>query len=286
MPPLTNAIQVLPPEGNEEEVEDIFASAPGLIFPDDTRNSHGDAGATIVYKSARFGEVELKTADPVGEGERLLFGHYLWNAGIKLAGLVGEEGDHGGEEGLKWRVEGEDVLELGSGVGLVGIVATLAGAKRVVLSDYPAPAGLDNLRQNAARAIPAHLTGAYRIQGHQWGELTSTFAQDNQHAFTRILAADCLWMSHQHLNLVHSILHFMTLDPAGRALVVAGFHTGRETLAAFFDICAEQGLSMEEIYEEDVHGVKKEWVRERTDGATENVTERKQWLVIARLKRA
>lgn len=116
MPPLTNAIQVLPPEGNEEEVEDIFASAPGLIFPDDTRNSHGDAGATIVYKSRRFGEIELKTADPVGEGERLLFGHYLWNAGIKLAGLVGEEDDEG-ENGAKWRIRGEDVLELGSGKG-------------------------------------------------------------------------------------------------------------------------------------------------------------------------
>lgn len=78
----------------------------------------------------------------------------------------------------------------------------------------------------------------------------------------------------------------MTLDPGGRALVVAGFHTGRATLAAFFDICVEQGLEVEEIYEEDVNGVKKEWVRELRDGSTENVTERKQWLVIARLKRA
>lgn len=107
---LTDAIHVIPAE-DSEEVEDIFSSAPGLIFTDDTRNSHGDSGSTIVYKSARFGDIELKTADPEGEAERQLFGQYLWNAGILMAKLIsGEEGGDG-----KWGLKGRKVLELGSG---------------------------------------------------------------------------------------------------------------------------------------------------------------------------
>lgn len=142
MTSLTDFIQVIPLDAHEEP-EDIFASAPGLLYPDDTRNQHGDPGSTIVYKSATFGNIELKTADPKGEGERQLFSHYLWNSGIKLANLISIQ-----EEPI-WAVEGQSVLELGAGetvpttqlewllivaiagVGLVGIVATLADAKEV-----------------------------------------------------------------------------------------------------------------------------------------------------------
>lgn len=108
MASLTDFIQVIPPDDNEEP-EDIFASAPGFLYPDDTRNQHGDPGSTIVYKSPRFGNVELKTADPAGEGERQLFSHYLWNAGIKMANLISDPDEP------HWAVHDESVLELGAG---------------------------------------------------------------------------------------------------------------------------------------------------------------------------
>lgn len=115
MPPLTSFIQVIPSKDTDLDVEDIFACAPGLIFPDDTRNQHGDPGSTIVYQSPRFGDIELTTADPVREEERQLFSHYLWNAGIKLAGLISEVGDVDEGEKWDWSVEGEKVLEFGAG---------------------------------------------------------------------------------------------------------------------------------------------------------------------------
>ena len=108
---LTDLIQIIPPD-IDEEPEDIFAAAPGLIFPDDLRNIHGDPDSTIVYKSARFGDIELRTSDPENEDERKLFGHYLWNAGIKLAELISQE-DHGA-----WSVQGKKVIELGAGMNL------------------------------------------------------------------------------------------------------------------------------------------------------------------------
>ena len=103
---LTDLIHILLPD-RADEPEDIFASAPGLIFTDDLHNTHGDPGSTIIYKSARFGNIELKTADPQLENERRLFSHYLWNAGIQLAELISEEG--------KWTVKAHKVLELGAG---------------------------------------------------------------------------------------------------------------------------------------------------------------------------
>lgn len=112
MPNLTSLIQVIPPD-IDETAEDIFASAPGLIFTDDLRNQHGDPGATIVYKSSRFGNIELKTADPESEHERKLFGHYLWNAGVKMAELIANADGEG--DGAKWSVKGRTVLELGAG---------------------------------------------------------------------------------------------------------------------------------------------------------------------------
>lgn len=105
---MTDLIVVIPPD-DEDDVEDIFAAAPGLIFTDDLRNMHGDDRTTLVYKSKRFGDLELRTAAPESENDRRLFAHYLWNAGIKMAELISEEGS-------PWSVKDERVLELGAGV--------------------------------------------------------------------------------------------------------------------------------------------------------------------------
>ncbi|KAK4948404.1 hypothetical protein LTR10_012938 [Elasticomyces elasticus] len=106
---LVDLVHIIPPD-RDEEPEDIFASAPGLIFTDDTRDHHGDLGSVVVYKSNRFGHIELRTADPDREDERQLFSHYLWNAGIKMAELISDEQD------VRWSVKDEKVLELGAGV--------------------------------------------------------------------------------------------------------------------------------------------------------------------------
>lgn len=117
MPNLTDLVQVIPAT-EEEEPEDFFASAPGFLFTDDLRNQHGDPGSVIVYKNGRFGNLELRTADPEAEDERQLFSHYLWNAAVKLAELMSFEGEDDGDRGAvdaRWSVKGERVLELGAG---------------------------------------------------------------------------------------------------------------------------------------------------------------------------
>jgi hypothetical protein len=123
------------------------------------------------------------------------------------------------------------------------------------------------------------------IHGHLWGDLTSDFATANAHRYTRILAADCLWMLYEHENLAKSMLHFLADSPDAYILCIAGFHTGRAKVAPFFEeVIPQHGLEVEEIYEMDADGVRRPWAKER-DGGREDIGERKKWLVLARIRR-
>ncbi|CAD0090934.1 unnamed protein product, partial [Aureobasidium vineae] len=275
---LTELIREIPTT-EEDSPEDIFASAPGFLFTDDLRNQHGDPGSIIVYKSDRFGDLSLTTADPNGEEERTLFSHYLWNAGILMAERVSGQRLLNDQEKKQWSVQNHSVLELGA----VGITSTLAGANDVCITDYPAQVVLDNLSRNVKHNLPEALASKATVQGHAWGDFSSAFAVSHARKFSRVLAADCFWMPWEHENLAASMLHFLSDSPDARVLAIGGFHTGRAKLAAFFDVAAEKGLEVQEIYEEDAEGVRREWVKEK-DGGRENVTERKKWLTIAILR--
>ncbi len=76
--------------------------------------------------------------------------------------------------------------------------------------------------------------------------------------------------------------HFLKVGEGTRIYVVAGFHTGREKVAAFFDVVGEEGLEVERVGERDADGVEREWRKEREG---EGVMERKKWLVVAVLRR-
>lgn len=126
----------------------LLLPSPG-IFADDLQILHGDDRSTvIVYQPSnpRYPAIELRTADVKGEEQRRKFAHYLWNAGILMAELVGGRPANneavGRDSGVgvdmqreieeercwktgewwtdeaeeeKWKVEGERVLELGAG---------------------------------------------------------------------------------------------------------------------------------------------------------------------------
>ena len=87
----------------------------------------------------------------------------------------------------------------------------------------------------------------------------------------------------QHTNLAQSMLHFLSPAPEARVLVIAGFHTGRARMAPFFEeTVKEEGLEIEEIFEMDANGKRREW---KPDAPEELIGERKKWLVVARIKR-
>jgi predicted nicotinamide N-methyase len=61
-------------------------------------------------------------------------------------------------------VRHQRVCELGAGAGLPSIVATLAGAKKVVVTDYPDEGLIENLRWNAECNLPSEIAGNLDVQ--------------------------------------------------------------------------------------------------------------------------
>lgn len=91
-------------------------------------------------------------------------------------------------------------------------------------------------------------------------------------------------MSHQHSALVASLSLFLERSVSSRIFLVAGLHTGRAVLASFFEIAASSGLVPDEhgISEHSViTGGQRIW---KEDRGSEDSVERKQWLVVTRLK--
>lgn len=278
---LTDKIRLGGPDATDPE--DYLGESLGVIFPDDITNQHGDIDHPVVYLSPRFGDIVLQLADPQGDDNRKLFSHFLWNSGLQIAEFIEDD------DVKDWNVEGMKVLELGAGTGLSGIIAARSGADEVVITDYPAPEVVANIKKNVDKNVEQAgsraATGRSQcwVQGHEWGNLAEDdeFVQEHKGTFDIIIVADCLWMPWQHENLMKSINHFM--KPNGKAWVVAGFHTGRAKMANFFveETLAKHNLRVGSITERDPDGIERQWVFDR---GIEDVTVRKRWLVVSVLK--
>ena len=165
---LTDKIRLSGPEATDPE--DYFGQSLGVIFPDDITNQHGDIDHSVIYLSPRFGEIKLELADPKGDDNRKLFSHFLWNSGLQLAELI--------EEGGEWDVKRKKVLELGAGTGLSGLVAAKSGAESVIITDYPAPEVIVNIKKNVEENLSEGMRigkegspATCLVEGHEWGKL-------------------------------------------------------------------------------------------------------------------
>jgi predicted nicotinamide N-methyase len=308
---LTSRISLTGPP--EEEPEDFLATSLGVIYPDDVTNQHGDAEHGLLYTSPRLPKpLQISLADVTGDEDRRLFGHYLWNASLLLAefiegGTLGLEildsdppvlkslsGSQNAPERLypplsTFNVMSKHVLELGAGTALPSLLSSLLGASEVQVTDYPAPDIISNLKKvvkTNAIAInsPLGIVSPIFVTGHEWGDLSTPFALENQAKYDRVFVCDCLWMPWQHGNLRQSIAWCLKGGEESRVWVIAGMHTGRSKMRTFFDESELRGvgLEVERIWERDCDGRERAWVWDR---GIEDVSERKRWLVVAILRR-
>ncbi|KAN0068826.1 hypothetical protein V8E54_012995 [Elaphomyces granulatus] len=298
---------------DDTDAEDIFTSFLPHLFPDDAPSFHGDPGQHLLYHSPLYGPLEIMVptypiastcqSDSRVEGideSRKLFAHFLWSAAMVVA--VGVEGAAAAAGKAVWSVDGHTVLELGAGTALPSIISILSSAAEVVISDHPSsPAFAGAIDFNIVANVPYSLRSRISAHPHEWGALGDAFSRQNRGRFTRIIAADCLWMKSQHENLVRTMLWFLTPNSTtsdgnvegsfqidGRVWIVAGFHTGRAVIASFFETAVQMGLEIEDIYERDLNAgeeageVRREWVPFREGEGLEN---RKRWCVVAVLRR-
>ncbi|CAZ79467.1 unnamed protein product [Tuber melanosporum] len=260
---LTNTIEELDPR-SESDPATVFEDSLSTIFSD-PRVQHGEPGKYVLYKSEELGDFKLRLADP-DPSNHSLFSHFVWNAALQAAELITT---------AEFNVAGKKVLEVGAGAGLPGIIAVYCDAEETVLSDYPVPEFLSNIQTNLEINLSRSQLARASVIGHEWGQTDDRLCTTRAGAFDKIIAADCLWMESRHDNLAKSVKTLLARD--GELLAIAGFHTGRDKVAGFFDAAERAGLVRVKITEKDVEGAEREWVRDR---GQEDPVERKRWLAI------
>ncbi|BGP25325.1 nicotinamide N-methyltransferase [Rhodotorula toruloides] len=212
-----------------------------------------------------------------------LFAHFVWNSGLRMADALATGRIH---------IEREQVLELGAGAGIPGLIAARMGANRIVLSDYDDPLLITNLRDNIALAFPNSPAVRERIRavGHSWGDPDSLKAildanSPSSSPFPHILLADTIWNSSGHALLLSSLQHLLARTAPARIHICAGFHSGRATVRAFLKKAEKIGFVQRGEWQEigvdgrrrkwgwDVIGDEEEWEEK------ENASERNKWVV-------
>lgn len=153
------------------------------------------------------------------------------------------------------------------------------------MTDYPDPDILANLAHNVA-ALRAQCAVCLDACGLAWGDAAQEAAVRARLGGARsevLLAADVLWVSSQHANLLHSLCALLARTPTARCLVVAGFHTGRLAAARFFDAAAAVGLVPDAaaahggLYERSVLGAERPWMGADDLG---DISERARWVLV------
>ncbi|KAI9599164.1 hypothetical protein BDF19DRAFT_430305 [Syncephalis fuscata] len=139
-------------------------------------------------------------------GAHPLWGHYLWNAARVFADYL--------ETNSATLCHGRRVLELGAGAGLPGIIASLNGAQRVLLTDYPDADLLDNLRINAHNIAPdAVNANQLAVEGYLWGssieqlvattDITNDIVEPGH--FDTIILSDLVFNHTEHRSMLQTV---------------------------------------------------------------------------------
>lgn len=190
-------------------------------------------------------------------------------------------------------VRGKTVLELGAGTGLPGLVACVMGAGKTVITDYPDPHVIDNLKQNLDLALlpstkkerqpnPHYLRSRQSVEvlGLGWGNekeearvlsaASKSQGQDGVGGYDLVLAADVLWVSSAHPLLIQSIRKMLKRDRNARCVLIAGFHTGRPAVRRFFVQLARPDDGNDSSLEQGRQsGIIPDWEEERFGGIWE-----------------
>ncbi|KAJ1663982.1 Protein N-terminal and lysine N-methyltransferase efm7 [Coemansia sp. RSA 1813] len=137
-------------------------------------------------------------------GSHPLWGHYLWNAAKTFANYLDSHKDI---------VRGKSVLELGAAGALPSLISAMNGATRVVITDYPDPDLVGNIKKTVAMNMPQKLEdNSIVIDGFKWGyeiERIGKLSPDNCGAFDVLILCDLVFNHSEHDGLLRSVSQLM-----------------------------------------------------------------------------
>lgn len=142
-------------------------------------------------------------------------GHHLWQASTTIARFL--------EQHLDDLVRSKKVLELGAGAGLPSLLASLHGAEKVVVTDYPDSDLVENLEYNVSTICKGR--GNIEISGYRWGQDTVPLLsflpidETRTSGFDTIILADLLFNHSCHSALLKTLHQTLARTVTARALV-------------------------------------------------------------------
>lgn len=201
-------------------------------------------------------------------GHNPLWGHRLWNAGRVISTYL---------ESQASLIKGKTVLELGAGACLPSLVCAIFGAKTVVVTDFPDPDLIENIRYNIEHSQDPIIVGneidiksVATAEGYLWGanpahliahiapnSSADTATAEGSLGFDILILADLLFNHSEHTKLISTVQQTLSRSPSSKAFVF--FTPYRPWLLekdlAFFDLAREAGFNVEKVLEEMVEKV-------------------------------
>ncbi|KAJ3305468.1 hypothetical protein HDV03_001562 [Kappamyces sp. JEL0829] len=165
--------------------------------------------SVLDYDFAQAGSIQLQEVNITHSA--LDIGQQTWSAGVILADLI-DCGDI--------PVRDREILELGSGTGLVGLVAARLGARSVVMTDH-LDAVITNGRDNICRNIDESTRQCIHYVPLDWNWFSGADAACIPRLVQRrdwpiVLAADCI-LNFENAKMVPLVLSQVTsCDPNAR----------------------------------------------------------------------
>lgn len=154
-------------------------------------------------------------------------------------------------------VKDKTVLELGAGAGLPSLVCAEMGARKVVVTDYPDPDLVENLRLNVDGFYSGESDGIERsivAEGYCWGNDSAELLKhlpDVKKGFEVLILADLLFNHSEHGKLVDTVKKTLKRSREAKALVF--FTPYRPWLfekdMGFFELVKGEGFEVEKVLE-------------------------------------
>lgn len=152
------------------------------------------------------------------------------------------------------------MLEIGAAAGVPSIVSAMCGARVTVMTDYPDPDLVGNMRLNAQWAQ----TDGLFVEGYKWGDdpgvllshvanSTGTDTEDPQadRKFDTLIMADVVYSHREHANLIRTMQATLQRSPESVALVI--FTPYEPWLLPqteqFFPLAEENGFTVTKVFE-------------------------------------
>ncbi|RDX40800.1 hypothetical protein OH76DRAFT_1412676 [Lentinus brumalis] len=181
---MTSAIES--DDGASLALDDMFAEPPRPPSPEPTIATYArERDASSDY----WKKINIRLV-----GSHPLWGHYLWNASRAFASYLDDHPE---------LYRDRNVLELGAGGALPGIVTAKNGAACVVLTDYPDQALVDNITHNVHFNIDEQNRRRVHVKGYIWGHPVEPLLEvlperDEERSFDLIIMSDLVFNHSQH----------------------------------------------------------------------------------------